>query len=156
MLHMPWDGTLRASTEATRASMSLHHCADVVRLAVNSTPELLGVFDTQNTQRLEKSTQLLLPFQPDDDAGFTEVRMAVSDIDKAERAARLLSYSLGDFAYRATRFFVELERQMPGHMAAIQATIAREDLIARQVLELKDTQPWGEEDYRDYGRPDIE
>ena len=179
MLPMLWDSSLRTCTEATRAAMSLHSRADVVRLALQTIPDL--VFDSISSASVDEEllrqlagganagedmpttpnnfvaferVKLLDEYSPNSATQIALTRVGEKELSKARNAAKLCVLEIGDFAYRATVLLTKLERESPDFLARIKATYAEEDLNSRKVFGLTDIQPWGEEDYHDYGLPD--
>lgn len=167
MRFMHWTDELNAATEKARAAMGLHAAADVIRLSVKLVADSV-LNSGEFTSYMASKTNELLGEKPidvahvsllDDYSNGERPRQALTrftkqDVSAGEVAAQACGLTFAEFARRATLHLIALEEQTPGYLARIQATYAREDLTARQVLGLTDIQPWGDENYRDYGLPD--
>ena len=154
MFLMPWDENLQTFTQDVRSSLSLNSRADVVRLALQTIPGTLPACRPDQEQPGITGKNILAPYNPGPDARKAAVRADAHTLERAGVVAALLETSLRDFAYRCTRLMAEMEMSTPGFRARISATEARTDLVARRVFRETDIQPWGEQDYRDYGRLD--
>lgn len=168
MCGVPWGDEFATRIEEARASESLHHATDVVRLALHVIPDIVFSVSGVTFEELEpgglslpvprdqvptslKRVNLLDQYTNNEGLQLALVRISEKDRQKGKVAASLCGVTFGDYAYGSTLAIADCIAAMPGHRARARGTQALEDMLARKVLGLTDIQPWGEEDHYDYG-----
>jgi hypothetical protein len=155
MRMVDWDFE-RAELEEVRRAMGLHAIADVVRQSVSTVSYGVLALHGEVTGAENRITLLDEYHTGRTDYERAATRFNNFDLLNADAAAEACGLSFAEFARRATRFIIDVEREKPGFLARAKAVSAQEDLASRRALWMTDIQPWGDENYRDYGVPDEE